>query len=462
MKRFWVYDDARDKQHRTTRDLNLIKDDLQNLKYKIGSESVSPVVVLIHYYDRFPENIFKSVFSGYSKICFHDSISYLHDLLYTIQRQKKREIVYEIRNILGRQIDIYFGTTLFEQIRQCSDLPFQTEYELCVKENNARIKVKSFSENNYAHFLSGNKTFKIPSKIQNYNKNLNAVGIDFGTSECCAFVIRRNGPESVVLDDFTAKRTLPSYVSILDLNQPCGQNIVNRMEINPAFYAFDVKRLIGKEFHEIIIDPLWTFSVLNYCEQIYFLFDDKIQFPKILSAAYITNYLLEEIKRKVEEFQGLFLDGVVLTVPSSFTEKQKQGIIHASDIAGCGVPHLLPEPIAALITEKKNKIWTLPFFSVIAYSYETDIPNGSITLLFDLGGGTTDICISKIVENEIKVLMGDQFLGGKDFDKLLINHFNSILKERYELDVFATNKKFRLMLKCQEIKHTLSVNTDDK
>uniref|UniRef100_A0A914QD87 Heat shock protein 70 n=1 Tax=Panagrolaimus davidi TaxID=227884 RepID=A0A914QD87_9BILA len=220
------------------------------------------------------------------------------------------------------------------------------------------------------------------------------------------------------------------------------------MEINPAFYAFDVKRLIGKELNEIVVDPLWTFSVINYCEQIYFLFEDKYRFTKTRSAAYISSYLLKEIKRKVEEFQGLILDGVVVTVPSSFTEKQKQEMIHASGNAGCGVPYLLPEPIAALI----------------AYSYETNIPNGSITLLFDLGGGTTDICISKIVENEIKVLieMGDQFLGGKDFDKLLINHFNSILKKRYELDVFATNKKFRLMIKCQEIKHTLSVNMDAK
>uniref|UniRef100_A0AC34FY20 Uncharacterized protein n=1 Tax=Panagrolaimus sp. ES5 TaxID=591445 RepID=A0AC34FY20_9BILA len=133
------------------------------------------------------------------------------------------------------------------------------------------------------------RILKIPSKLFEYNKGLNAVGIDLGTVECCAFVIRRNGPEGVILDPVTNNRNLQSYVDINEINEPCGQLIVNRMETKSKFSAFDVKRLIGKELHEIEIDPLWPYKVINYCEQIYLLFDgDNDPCPYVKSSVEIT------------------------------------------------------------------------------------------------------------------------------------------------------------------------------
>uniref|UniRef100_A0A914QLK9 Hypoxia up-regulated protein 1 n=1 Tax=Panagrolaimus davidi TaxID=227884 RepID=A0A914QLK9_9BILA len=296
--------------------------------------------------------------------------------------------------------------------------------------------------------IKKNRTiYKIPPKLVYYNKNLNAVGIDLGTSECYASVIRRNGPEGIVLDSKTNNRNLPSYVAIDELNEPCGQYVINRMERKPEFLAFDGKRLIGKEFDEIVIDPLWSFKVINYCEQIYLLFYDKENVPAVRSSTYILSCLLKQIKQKTDEFQGTNISEAIITIPSSFTEKQKDATTDAANIAGWETIHFLSEPIAALF----------------ACSYETDIPNKSIALLFDFGGGTTDICISKIFNGKIEILIesGDAFLGGKDFDRLLINHFNSALKHKYGLNVLETNKKYRLMIKCREIKHTLSVQMDD-
>uniref|UniRef100_A0A914PG79 Heat shock protein 70 n=1 Tax=Panagrolaimus davidi TaxID=227884 RepID=A0A914PG79_9BILA len=124
-----------------------------------------------------------------------------------------------------------------------------------------RINFNFFSS---SKVLPKEKTiFRLPAKRLEYNKELNAVGIDLGTSECCAFVIRRHGPDGVVLDPTTSKRILPSYIAIDELNGPCGQYVVNRLETRPEFLAFDAKRLIGKEFNEIVINPLWPYKVIN-------------------------------------------------------------------------------------------------------------------------------------------------------------------------------------------------------
>uniref|UniRef100_A0AC35GVU4 Uncharacterized protein n=1 Tax=Panagrolaimus sp. PS1159 TaxID=55785 RepID=A0AC35GVU4_9BILA len=237
-------------------------------------------------------------------------------------------------------------------------------------------------EKNIFKYFFGDTIFKIPSKPLEYNKELNAVGTDFGTLECCAAVIRQNGPEAVVLDPLTNKRTLPSYVSINEANQPCGQLFMNRMERNPEYSAYETKRLIGKEMEEIIVDPSWLFNVIRYRGQTNLLFHDKKNEPEMRSVIEITNYVLKQIKVKTEEFQGERLENVVITVPSNFSQEQKAATIVAANVVGWNSVHLLLEPISALI----------------AYSHEAEIPNKSTVFVFDFGGGTKT-CISKIVNN---------------------------------------------------------------
>uniref|UniRef100_A0A914QM01 Heat shock protein 70 n=1 Tax=Panagrolaimus davidi TaxID=227884 RepID=A0A914QM01_9BILA len=294
-----------------------------------------------------------------------------------------------------------------------------------------------------------NQIFNIPSKLPIYNAKLNAVGIDLGTLECCAFVVRKHGPDGVVLDEFTAQRTLPSNMNLSQLNFCYGQIAINRMDINAQFSIFDIKQLLGKTFNEIVIDPLWPFEVVDYGNQISLTcgkFDEETLIFGTSTA--LCSVLLKFMKQKIEEYQGTILSEAVITVPSSFSEKQKEATIEAAEIAKWKSIHLLPEPIA----------------SAVAYSYEIEIPNRSTFLLFDCGGGTTDICIAKVCDNRIKIICdnGDLFLGGKDFDKLLINYFNSVLKHMYEVNVLETNKKYRLMIKCREIKHNLSTYENDK
>uniref|UniRef100_A0A914P7Z3 Hypoxia up-regulated protein 1 n=1 Tax=Panagrolaimus davidi TaxID=227884 RepID=A0A914P7Z3_9BILA len=116
--------------------------------------------------------------------------------------------------------------------------------------------------------------------------------------------------------------------------------------------------------------------------------------------------------------------------------------MEAAKLAGWDEIELLPEPVAA----------------AFAYFNEQTIPDNSNVLLFDLGGGTLDVCIFKIQNNLIEIISntGDSKFGGRDFDTVLINYFKNALSTKYGIS-FVKHKKYLLMVKCQKIKETLSV-----
>lgn len=88
---------------------------------------------------------------------------------------------------------------------------------------------------------------------------------------------------------------------------------------------------------------------------------------------------------------------------------------------------------------------------------------GSNFLLFDLGGGTLDVCIFKIQKKQLKIISrsGDPNIGGWDFDNLLIKYFQEKLVEDYGIQI-TESKRYKLMLKCQSIKENLSTLEKDR
>uniref|UniRef100_A0A914PWP3 Uncharacterized protein n=1 Tax=Panagrolaimus davidi TaxID=227884 RepID=A0A914PWP3_9BILA len=297
----------------------------------------------------------------------------------------------------------------------------------------------------YENLHSECEVYTIPKQLSNYNPELNTVGIDFGTSECCAAVMRKNGPDLVILDMVTNLRTTPSYVAFDEKNPKCGQIVVNQMRYWSKYSVFDVKRIMGKDFDEIIVDPLWPFKVINGKESV-FIEVETFAAKENKSGEEISSVLLNHIKKQIEKYQNSKLTDAVITIPSKFTDKQKHSLKTAAELAGWLNISFLPEPIAAAFT----------------YFSEIDIPNNSNIFICDFGGGTVDICIAKVINDELKILNsdGDLYLGGRDFDNLLFTYFNGILKHKFNYDIAKNLKEFLLKKRCQLIKHTLSVTEE--
>ncbi|MCS7085700.1 MAG: Hsp70 family protein, partial [Bacteroidia bacterium] len=119
--------------------------------------------------------------------------------------------------------------------------------------------------------------------------------------------------------------------------------------------------------------------------------------------------VLKELKTFVNT--GETLDAAVITIPASFDTIQSNATKEAGHLAGFKQVVLLQEPIAASLAYA-NK------------AKNVDLTDGQ-WLVYDLGGGTFDVALVKISDGEMKVLdhEGDNFLGGTDFDDLIVRKF---------------------------------------
>lgn len=126
--------------------------------------------------------------------------------------------------------------------------------------------------------------------------------------------------------------------------------------------------------------------------------------------------VLKELKTFVNT--GDNLDAVVITIPASFDTIQSNATKEAGIQAGFKQVVLLQEPIAASLAYANMK-------------KEREMQDGQ-WLVYDLGGGTFDVALIKIKDGEMKVLdhEGDNFLGGADFDNLIVD--KHIIPKLYE------------------------------
>ncbi len=120
----------------------------------------------------------------------------------------------------------------------------------------------------------------------------------------------------------------------------------------------------------------------------------------------LSAFVLKELKTFIHT--GEQVESAVITIPASFDTVQSNATKEAGLAAGFKHVVLLQEPIAAsLAYANKEK--------------NIDLRN-SQWIVYDLGGGTFDVALVKIVEGELTIVdhEGDNYLGGSDFDMMIV------------------------------------------
>src|SRR5207247_1427726 len=114
-----------------------------------------------------------------------------------------------------------------------------------------------------------------------------------------------------------------------------------------------------------------------------------------ISPVEVSAEILKELKARGEAALGGPIEGAVITVPAYFDDAQRQATRDAGRLAGLEVMRLMAEPTAA------------------AVAYGLDRGSKGTYAVFDLGGGTFDISILKLVEGvfEVKATGGDSAVG---------------------------------------------------
>lgn len=181
------------------------------------------------------------------------------------------------------------------------------------------------------------------------------------------------------------------------------------------FRVYNVKRLIGRKYSDDKVQQDvsgWQYDVVagpGDEPRISVLRRGK---QKLLSPQQVSAILLSKMKEIAEEFTDEEVTQAVITVPAYFTHHQRSATKEAADIAGLEVLRIINEPMAAALTYGFGSASTRRGSS------------NSIVLIFDLGGGTCDVCILKVCNENFDVMavQGDSHLGGRDIDRLLVEH----------------------------------------
>ena len=273
-----------------------------------------------------------------------------------------------------------------------------------------------------------------------------AVGIDLGTTFSCVGWWKDNRCEIIANDQ--GNRTTPSYVSFNSDERIIGDGAKNQASVNPENTVFDAKRLIGRDFN----DPTLQSDLKNFP----FKVSEKNMKP-VINVTYkneektyhpeeISSMVLTKMKEIAESYIGEDVTDAVITVPAYFNDSQRQATKDAGTIAGLNVLRIINEPTAA----------------AIAYGLDNHKEGEKNVLIFDLGGGTFDVSLLNIEDGifEVKATAGDTHLGGEDFDNILVKHFTSEFKRKYQQDITQNKRSLRrLRTACEKAKRTLSSST---
>jgi molecular chaperone DnaK len=254
-------------------------------------------------------------------------------------------------------------------------------------------------------------------------------GIDLGTTNSL-IAKYQSGKVEIFKSPISLKETLPSVVAFRNERIIVGDKAREMIEKDPSNVFSLFKRKMG---------TAESFMVKSLGQE-----RTPIQ---------LSGLVLKELKNFV--YSGEVIDSVVITIPASFDTIQSNATKKAGYEAGFKEVILLQEPIAASLA--------------FANKQDIDTSLDGQWIVYDLGGGTFDVALVRFEDGEMRVIdhEGDNFLGGLDFDNLIIEEiivpylkkqgdFGDILPEMRNADGRYNKLYYELRIKAEDVKIQLS------
>ncbi|KAM9610261.1 heat shock protein 105 kDa isoform 3-T4 [Trichechus inunguis] len=173
----------------------------------------------------------------------------------------------------------------------------------------------------------------------------------------------------------------------------------------------------------------------------------------LFSVEQITAMLLTKLKETAENNLKKPVTDCVISVPSFFTDAERRSLLDAAQIVGLNCLRLMNDMTAVALN-----------YGI----YKQDLPGldekPRIVIFVDMGHSAFQVSACAFNKGKLKVLgtAFDPFLGGKNFDEKLVEHFCAEFKTKYKLD---TKSKIRALLRlyqeCEKLKKLMSSNSTD-
>ncbi len=272
------------------------------------------------------------------------------------------------------------------------------------------------------------------------------IGIDLGTTNSCVSVM--DGNEVIVITNREGSRTTPSIVAFTNTGERLIGQVARRQAAkNPKATIYAVKRLIGRSMDDPEVQRMKDLVPYDIVP----MGEGERQYPgvqigsDVYSPQEISAMIIAHLKEIAEDYLGEKVRQAVITVPANFNDSQRQATRDAGRIAGLDVLRVINEPTAASL----------------AYGFGED--KDETIVVYDLGGGTFDISVLRLGDGLYEVLstLGDPFLGGEDFDNVIVQNLVNEFYAEHKIDLSTDEAAlYRIKDAAEQAKQELSLTTE--
>ncbi|CAB0036320.1 unnamed protein product [Trichogramma brassicae] len=281
---------------------------------------------------------------------------------------------------------------------------------------------------------------------------MSVIGIDFGNDNCYIAVARAGGIETIA-NDYSLRGT-PSCVAFSGKNRILGVAAKNQMVTNMKNTVYGFKRLLGRKFNDPQAQKELQSLPYRTSQQadggigihVQYLNEEHVFTPEQITAMLFTK--LKDIS--VNALQTAVND-CVISVPSYFTQAERQALLDSARVAGLNVLRLFNETTATALT-----------YGI----YKQDLPapdQGPRNVVFvDCGYASLQVSICAFHKGKLKMLASaaDSNVGGREIDAILADHFSKDFLARYKVDAHKNPRAYvRLLSEVEKLKKQMSANS---
>ncbi|GMM54048.1 Ssz1 protein [Maudiozyma humilis] len=237
------------------------------------------------------------------------------------------------------------------------------------------------------------------------------LGISFGnTSSSIAYINPKNDVDVIANPD--GERAIPSVLSYVGEDEYHGGQALQQLVRNPANTIINFRDFIGKSFADcdtsrcaagapaIDIDGKVGFAIKRGDDV-----EERITVDEVVSRH------LNRLKLAAEDYIGQTIAATVLTVPTDFTQAQKDALAASAAKVGLKIVQFVAEPSASLLAH--------------AHSFPLNKSGDANVVVADFGGVRSDAAVIAVRSGIYTVLATthDYNLGGDALDAELVEYF---------------------------------------
>eukprot|EP01116_Phalansterium_solitarium_P017318 TRINITY_DN4232_c0_g1_i2.p1 TRINITY_DN4232_c0_g1~~TRINITY_DN4232_c0_g1_i2.p1 ORF type:complete len:854 (+),score=362.08 TRINITY_DN4232_c0_g1_i2:164-2725(+) len=284
---------------------------------------------------------------------------------------------------------------------------------------------------------------------------MSVVGIDFGTLNCTIAAAQKGGVD--ILADEVSSRQTPNMVGFTDKERVIGQAALTQYTRNPRNTLSNLKLLLGRRWSEREVHdelkrlPFKAVEMPGDAIGVQVMYGGE---TKVFSVVALVGMMLYKLRETAAAALNKEVRDVVISVPAYWTEQQRRAMLDAAHVAGLNCLRLIQDNTA----------------SALGYGlFKRDVPAGdeanpaALAAFFDMGYVQTSVSIMAMSQGKLRTVSAafDRQLGGRDFDRLIVEHAAAEIQAKYKLDVLSNARAtMRLEQACEKVKKQLNMNSD--